>query len=267
MKMYLAGLTFLPQVTLSIHGGGFDSELVSRVNMLESFYYIQPWQTAIIRRLKSFMLDSGAYTFAYNPKNTGVTVDWEEYLDSYASYIVENDVRLFFELDIDPIVGYPKVEQMRARLEAKTGRRCIPVWHLERGLDDWYATCEEYDYVAIGGIADKGRTSIERYLPALIREAHRRGAKVHGLGYTNLGKLPHIAFDSVDSTAWLYGNRGGFLYSWDGRTMHKRESASNQRLKARDAARHNFIEWVRMGEDMEGSGMRKPATTKLSEVS
>lgn len=235
--------------------------------MLESFYYVQPWQTAIIHKLKSFMLDSGAYTFAYNPKNIGTVVDWDEYLDSYAAYIVENDVDLFFELDIDPLVGFPKVERMRGRLEAKTGKRCIPVWHLERGLDDYKRMCDEYDYVAIGGIADAGRASLERYLPALIREAHKRGAKVHGLGYTNLTKLPFLAFDSVDSTAWLYGNRAGFLYRWDGRTMHKEDAAPGKRLNARDAARHNFLEWVRMGEDMEGSGMRKPATSKLPEVS
>lgn len=232
--------------------GGFDEELVARVNMLESFYYVADWQTAIIHHLKSFLLDSGAYTFAYNPKNSGVTIDWDEYLDRYAAYIAENDVSLFFELDIDPIVGHEMVCQMRARLEALTGRQCIPVWHRSRGWDEWLRLCDEYPYVAIGGLATKEAPLIEPHIRRMTKEAHRRGAMVHGLGYTRLEKLPMTGLDSVDSTAWQYGNRGGYLYQWDGRTMQKVEGGAGQRLgNPRAAARHNFMQWLAMAEALE----------------
>lgn len=235
-----------------LHGRGFDQDVAGRVNMLESYYYVADWQTRNLHRFKSFMLDSGAYTFAYSPRTGGAGVDWDAYLDEYARYIVENGVELFMELDIDPLVGYPRVRELRSRLEALTGRRCIPVWHRERGWDDWLRTCEEYDYVAIGGIADRGRTKVEPYLPRLTREAHRRGAKVHGLGYTSLANLLRSGLDSVDSAAWLSGNRGGYAYQWDGRTMRKIDRGPGQRANTRELARHNFMEWVKMAEQMEG---------------
>lgn len=252
MRMYIAGTTFMAEQTLMGQGSGYDHDLVARVNMLESYYYVKPWQTAIIHELKSFLLDSGAFTFAYNPRNGGRSVDWDEYLDGYAAYIVENDVRLFFELDIDPVVGYPEVLRMRRRLEDLTGRRCIPVWHRERGWDDWLRTCDEYGYVAIGGLATRDAKIIEPHLPRLLAEAKGRGAEVHGLGYSRLGKLKSVGFDSCDSTAWLQGNKGGFLYLFDGSNMQKRDRPDGTRIVAREAARHNFLEWVKYAEYLEG---------------
>jgi hypothetical protein len=52
-------------------------------------------------------------------------------------------------------------------------------------------------------------------------------------------------FDSVDSTAWLYGNRGGFIFIFDGKTLQKRKCPPGKRLKSRAAAIHNFNEWVK----------------------
>lgn len=44
---------------------------------------------------------------------------------------------------------------MRAMLEKGTGKKCIPVWHKSRGLEEWRKLTKEYDYVAIGGIVTK----------------------------------------------------------------------------------------------------------------
>lgn len=228
--------------------GGFDRDVASRVNLLESFYYIAEWQTRNLHRFKSFMLDSGAYSFAYGAK---VEVNMTEYFDQYKRYVKENDVELFFELDIDELVGYEKVLEYRRELEKFVGRRCIPVWHINRGKDEWLRMCDEYDYVAIGGIADKGRKSIEKYIPWFTREAHKRGTKVHGLGYTSLTNLPRMGFDSVDSSAWLYGNRGAYVYIWDGQTMRKKDVPKGKRMDGRKVARHNFMEWVKMAESLE----------------
>ena len=252
MRIYLAGTsadgTHRARISDLISGGPGD--ISGGLCLLESFWYVQPWQTEAIHRLKSFMLDSGAYTFAYG--RAGRVVDFDEYLERYAAYIVANGVELFMELDVDPIVGYPEVLRMRRRLEDITGRRCIPVWHVERGWDDWLRTCEEYEYVAIGGIADKGRTRVEPYLRALTGEAHKRGAKVHGLGYTSLRYMRDSGLDSVDSSAWLAGNRCGFAFLWDGTTMRKVQRHDGTRANGPGLARHNFLEWFKMAEQMEG---------------
>ena len=64
-----------------------------------------------------FLLDSGAFTFMNNSKS----VDFDLYLDKYIDFIIEKNIKYFFELDIDSIVGYKKVLQLRERLE----RRCV----------------------------------------------------------------------------------------------------------------------------------------------
>ncbi len=248
-RLYLAGTTFYD-------GGGsitredvFDQDIAARVNLLESFYYVADWQTRNIHRFKSFMLDSGAFTFAYG---SGADVDWDAYLGRYIDYINQNDVGLFFELDIDKLVGYEKVLEYRARLEGGTGKRCIPVWHMNRGREDWLRMCEEYDYVALGGLAAREFGDQERVIPWFTRTAHERGCRVHGLGYTKLGYLERMGFDSVDSSAWLYGNRGGFIYLYrGGYRMDKVKSPDGKMLDSRKAARHNFMQWVRLSEELE----------------
>lgn len=195
------------------------------------------------------MLDSGAFTFAFGSK---ANVDWNDYIDRYVSYIVDNGIDLFFELDIDSIVGYDKVKQIRRYIEKRTSKQCIPVFHYERGKDEWLRMCDEYDYVAIGGIAvASGRKRLEPYLPWFTSEAHKRGAKVHGLGYTNLANIKRAGFDSVDSSAWLYGNRGGFVYIWDGSKMRKVDAPKGKKLDSKRACQHNFMEWVKMAESLD----------------
>lgn len=229
-------------------GGGFDPCVCSRVNLLESFYYVADWQTRNIHNFKSFMLDSGAFTFMQHAEKA---VDWDEYLSRYIQYINANDVSLFFELDIDSVVGYERVLVMRDRLERETGRRCIPVWHVNRGWDEWLRMCDEYEYVAIGGIADRGRVKVEPYVRRFTKEAHRRGAKVHGLGYTKLSNLESTGFDSVDSTTWLYGNRIAHAYEWNGNEMRRHATPKGKRMNSKAIARHNFLEWVKMAESLE----------------
>ena len=134
--MHLAGTTFY-------NGGGcildssseLDASVASRVNLLESFYYVADWQTSNLHRFKRFLLDSGAFTALYG---AGMSADdLPKYVDDYIAYIIENDVRDFFEMDVDAIVGYRRVLEFRDEIERQTGRRCIPVWHLERGKDEF----------------------------------------------------------------------------------------------------------------------------------
>lgn len=213
------------------------------IAILESFYYADEWTEKIIPKLKHFLLDSGAFTFF----SSGKHVDWYEYLDRYADFIVKNNVKHFFELDIDVLVGYEKVLEFRKILEQKTGRKCIPVWHKSRGLDEFKKMCDEYDYVAIGGIVSKEITQQEYPMfTYLINEAHKRGCKIHGLGFTNLKGMETYKFDSVDSTSWTTGNRFGAIYRFNGKTMEKYDKGSGQRLKdSRKVAIHNFNEWVK----------------------
>lgn len=212
--------------------------------ILESFYYADEKTENLLKYFGDFMLDSGAFTFMQNSKSH---LDWEEYLECYADFVKRNKVQKFFELDIDSVVGYEQVKKYRKRLEKLSGKRCIPVWHKSRGVQEFKRMCDEYDYVAIGGIVSKEiRPEHYKILPNMINEAHSRKAKIHGLGFTSLKWLEVCKFDSVDSTAWTAGNRFGFVYKFNGRTMTKIDCPKGKRLAdSRKVALINYIEWLK----------------------
>lgn len=180
--------------------------------ILQSFYYVDDFtENVILPNCKDFILDSGAFTFMQNAKKTNV--DWDEYVERYARFVKKHKIQKYFELDIDSIVGLEEVERLRAKLEELVGWQCIPVWHRSRGIDYFKEQCDKYSYVAVGGIAIKEIKPKEYPIfKALIKEAHKRGTKVHGLGFTQLKKLKIYKFDSVDSSSWVSGNRFGAIY-------------------------------------------------------
>jgi hypothetical protein len=224
------------------------NNLLERVNLLESFFYIQDWQIPLIPKVKSFMLDSGAFSFMQNKK---LKQDFNSYTDRYIDFINDNKIDLFFELDIDSVVGYDNVIKLRKQIESKTNKQVIPVWHKSRGKENFIDMCKEYNYVAIGGLVSNEIKSNEyHFLNTLCKIAHDNGAKIHGLGFTK-SNLSQYLFDSVDSTAWIYGNRGGFLYKFNGREIIKIQKPEGTRLKSKDVAIHNFWEWVKYGEYLE----------------
>ena len=68
----------------------------------------------------------------------------------------------------------------------KTNKKTIPVWHKSRGIQDFHDMCKEYDYVAIGGIANNEIKKSEHHiLHDLCDIAHSYKCKVHGLGKTS----------------------------------------------------------------------------------
>jgi hypothetical protein len=220
--------------------------------ILESYHYItkQEWMFPLFKEFKGFLLDSGAFTFMTSLK--GKSINWEEYVINYANFVKQHDIKLFFELDIDPIVGLKEVERLRDLLEKTAERKCIPVWHKSRGLEYWKKMCKDYEYVAIGGIVTQEikRSEYDVFYP-LLKIARENNTKVHGLGFTNLKGMGKYKFDSVDSTSWLSGNKFGAVYLFDGKTMQKQNKQAGQRVKTNEVAIHNFSEWVKFSKYAE----------------
>lgn len=242
MKLFLAGQWPWRK------SGLYDAHVKKyRPFILDSFYYADADTERLMPMFSDFLLDSGAFTFMESSKTH---VDWDEYIQRYAAYINRNKVEKFFELDIDSIVGYEKVLQYRKELERLTCRQCIPVWHTNRGKDGFVRMCEEYPYVAIGGLVGTGDAEYARKywnaFPWFIRTAHQHDAKIHALGFTSLEGISKYHFDSVDSTAWTTGNRFGFVYRFDGTTMKKDNVPEGKRIKdPKRVALNNFNEWCK----------------------
>ena len=259
MKVFLAGfcdIGAIPKQTKLDLLQEAEARKIHKPYMLESFFYCDEETERLIPYFGDFILDSGAFTFCGTGKFDKLKFD--EYIEKYADFIKRNKVEKFFELDVDSIIGYEKVLEYRERLERLTGKQPIPVWHISRGKEEFIRHCDEYPYVALGGYvaaiksSDPRQKAYVRSYPWFINEAHKRGCKIHGLGYTSLQGLTMHHFDSVDSTAWTTGNRFGYLYQFDGRTIRKYDAPKGKRLgDPRKAALINFMEWIKFQQYAE----------------
>lgn len=244
LKLYLAGNDGNKKELFNIY--------LKDIYILQSYYHMnsQKYMIPLLPHFKNFLLDSGAFTFLNSIKDK--KINWEVYVINYGNFIKQHDIKLFFELDIDPIVGLKEVERLRGLLEKTSERKCIPVWHKSRGLDYWKQMCKDYDYVAIGGIVTQEikRSEYDVFYP-LLKIAKENNCKVHGLGFTNLKGLEKYKFYSVDSTSWLSGNRFGAVYMFDGKTMQKQNKKAGYKVKSTEVAFHNFSEWVKFSKYAE----------------
>jgi hypothetical protein len=264
MKIYLAGTysrPFVIEEAMKIYLAGnapwrengiYDNAIINnKPFILESYFYIKEQNQWILKMrpfFKEFLLDSGAFTFI---QNNSTKCNWDKYVEDYANFINIQKIDLFFELDIDSIVGIKEVERLRNKLEKLTNKQCIPVWHKSRGKEYWSKMISDYKYIAIGGIVSGEIKKNEYYyFNYFLNEANKNNVKVHGLGFTNLVGLKQYKFYSVDSTAWLYGNRGGFLYHFNGESIEK-IIEKNKRLRGKEAAIHNFNEWLKFSNYAE----------------
>lgn len=222
---------------------------------LESFIYFKDWEQDLIKSSKDFLLDSGAFTFLN--KNKG-NVDFNKYVEEYAKFINKLDIKHFFELDIDSIVGIKEVEKLRSKLEMLTQKKCIPVWHKSRGKEYFINLCKNYDYVAIGGIVTKEiRREEYKYFPWFIDVAHFYNCKIHGLGFTSTKELFKYNFDSVDSTAWKSGGRFGQIHKFNGRNIDMITKKGYRVKDPEKLDKSNFDQWCLYQKYMEGKNEKK----------
>lgn len=110
-------------------------------------------------------------------------------------------------MDVDSVMGYDKVKQLRRRIEQKTGKQPIPVFHKNRGKEEFIAHCKDYPYVALG-IAGKDTSWADwKTFLAFVLKAKEYNTKIHGLGITGMSVLEKVPFYSVDSSSWLQGGK------------------------------------------------------------
>ena len=240
MTVYLAGTSAMKKTPEKLKG----------VNVLESFFYIKPWQAEMRNQYKRLILDSGAFTFMSKKAND---VDFETYTKQYAKFVNDYDIELFFELDIDSVVPWQRYLDLRKMLEDLTGKDPIPVFHKKRGKEWFQNAVREHSYVAVGGIVTgEIKRSEFRTLGWFINEAHKNKCKIHGLGFTTMKWLSVLKWDSVDSTTWTNGTRYGEVQWFTGRKIARKANTNQLKLKSAESiTEHNLNEWVKFSEYME----------------
>lgn len=174
---------------------------------LVSYYYLgsnkQKTFDEIISKIKgTLLIDSGAHSFQHGKK-----VDLVEFTKGYAEFIKRNTnnpkVEGFFEMDVDVVIGYEKVLELRKILE-EVSDKIIPVWHTNRGIKDYEEMCKKYSgrRIALGGFVGD---IVDGQFNLFINTAHKYGCKVHILGLTRFDLIKDLNLgkdDSVDSSSW-----------------------------------------------------------------
>lgn len=207
---------------------------------LMSYYYIKgnPTLACYIRdHSEEVMIDSGAHSF-----QKGKKVDWLEYTKSYAQFIKDFDrpnVVGYFEMDVDNQLGYERVLQLRKILESVSDK-IIPVWHDDRGIEDFKKMCRDYrgKVVAISGI--RGEIEDHQFI-MFLKYAKKYGCKVHCLGMTRRKILDQVPFDYTDSSSW---KQSGIFGRIDGRD--RKVTREFSKVKREVVFRENYLHGMKM---------------------
>jgi len=197
----------------------------------------------ILSKVQYLLVDSGAHSFQH-----GAKVDFDEFTNKYVDFIKRytNHPKMvgFFEMDVDNVIGYEKVKELRKKLES-VSNKTIPVWHNNRGIDDFYAMCKEYKgrRVAITGF--KNNDIYDEQYNLFINAAHSEGCNVHILGMTRIPLIKELNLarnDSVDSSSWrqmgVYGRTTLVNHNKQIQTLL---FASGSQITSKQLIRVNFL--------------------------
>ena len=221
--------------------------------MLETFFSGEKTCSKVLNdtTTENFLLDSGAFSYMSGAKCSKEQLI--QYMDRYIDFINAHDIKYFFELDVDTIFGIEFVEMLRSRLEQRTQKQCIPVWHKGRGIEYWKWMCDHYSYVAIGGLVFHVKKQEYENVRKMVEYARKKNVKVHGLGFTKTKELDNYKFYSVDSASWTKAAALGTLaHFFTGTGIEQRPIIKNNRkVKLSDLVAHNFIEWCKYQRYMD----------------
>lgn len=245
MKVFLSGL----EASGEFHQ--IDATIPKYKYILCSFYYIkQPIFERILSKSELMIIDSGAHSF-----QKGKKVDWVEYTKKYAEWIKENDCEKivgYFEMDVDNIIGYERVLELRKILESVSDK-IIPVWHKNRGIDEFKAMCKQYagKVVAITGFKNEDIQD-HQYL-MFLKYAKKHGCKVHCLGMTRKKILDTVPFDFVDSSSWkqagIYGRIGNKKVSKEFSRQKRWAVLAESFKKSAEMQEHYYRKWRHVCKD------------------
>lgn len=245
-KLYLSGV--------ETNKGCIDEKAIRNSKyILSSYFYLRkrikdPFIAKLIQEYNAkgrLLIDSGTFSYLNGKKATEQQLD--DYCKEYGEFIVKWGINQFVELDVDAIVGYPKVLEYRKYLEQMRGKQSIPIWHKSRGKSEFIKECDDYDYIGIGGIAvGRIKKSDWRHFKQLNDFAQSRGCKIHAMGFTPRRDLKEYGFYSCDSTSWARPVRFGGLDYFNGtRMVDRRFDRRFNPKKRKQILTMNWNEWCK----------------------
>jgi len=202
-------------------------------NVLVSYVYMDKYKKGLKEYKKKFdevFLYSGAHTFftmsgdehrAGGVKRVKLSIlkgMIKGYFKGFLDYCIDQQKYYDWvaELDLYPIIGKKKVEEMRKEMD-EHGLKVLPVFHPECLSFGYYnQMLKEYEFVAIGG------WHTDEQIKMLMMRARKGENKIHLFGFTKwqlLNELGRFMPYSVDSMTWLMGSKYGITYIFDRNKM------------------------------------------------
>lgn len=229
--------------------------------VLVSYHYIQQKGKNFLRkRLEKHphikvMIDSGAYTFHIKEeeyKNKPIEF-WENYLERYTNFVRENKDLVFscVELDIGNIIGFDKLDELRAKYFEPLkdeGILVCYVWHEYDGIKYWETMCQKYDYVGFSLQTSSSLTDAQ--IMKMVNTARRYNSIIHGFALTRVEIMSKLPFFTGDSTTWLVGTQYGELNWFDGRKL--------KRLKKDKWKTVYKQKYIKLGANWDLAGQENP---------
>lgn len=156
----------------------------------------------------SLFLDSGAFS----AWSQGVTINMDEYI----KFIKDNEDCIDVYACLDVIGDPAKTYENQKYMESK-GLKPLITFHNREDYKWLKKYVEEYDYIALGGIAGGIRKEvIVQHLDIcwgiICDDQGMPKVKVHGFGMTALDLMFRYPWYSVDSTSWVLTGRHGGVF-------------------------------------------------------
>lgn len=152
-------------------------------------------------------LDSGAFS----ARQQGIHID----LDKYIDFIKQNEPYLEVYANLDVIEDAAATLENQKKMEA-AGLHPLPCFHVTEPFSylDYYI--ENYDYIALGGVATVGAGAalfnwLDQCFSRICDEKGMPKVKVHGFAVTSMRAMQRYPWYSVDSTTWLLTSRMGAI--------------------------------------------------------
>lgn len=170
---------------------------------LISYYYLKKGEIEFYAG-QTFILDSGAFS----AHNSGAEID----LDTYITFLKENHVPIYFNLDV---IGNAEATWKNQKTMESAGLNPLPVYHY--GEDKKYLfKCLDYEYFGLGGMVKKTSTILQDWLDRVFTMIPDKDGKIcnkiHGLGMTSWELMRRYPWYSVDSTGWAIASAMGDVF-------------------------------------------------------
>jgi hypothetical protein len=167
-------------------------------NLLKSYFYLKgnPEYTKDLMANFNVFIDSGA--FSAMTRKTTIN------LDKYIEFVKHYKPVVYAGLDV---IGDAEATKKNIAYMEEHELHPIPTFHRGSKLKYLLEMLDNYDYIALGGIAIMGLSSKQRhmFLDRCWHQIQKRNPdiKVHGFGCSGEAIMRQYPWHSVDSTSWL----------------------------------------------------------------